>query len=46
MIIVRILKLIIVVVIRKELVVIVEDDPDHADLTRIALQTERVPFKL
>ena len=27
-------------------ILLVEDDPDHADLTRIALQTARVPFKL
>ncbi len=27
-------------------ILLVEDDPDHADLTRIALQTARVPFRL
>lgn len=27
-------------------ILLVEDDPDHADLTRIALQTARVPFDL
>lgn len=27
-------------------ILLVEDDPDHVDLTRIALQTARVPFGL
>ncbi len=27
-------------------ILLVEDDPDHVDLTRIALQTARVPFDL